>query len=241
MSTIYVITIFTLIGAAAIVLHKKYNNTFGVVLVSLLLSIGSYFLIDDKIALYVLIGGVIIGYITDFLGVFTNRWKYFTNDSYNYWIGFGWGFVTIMIYQLRSVHWSLLILTSAVALAILFKKKNNLPRSKFEWFFTVLKIILGMMYPSIFILGIALGTIIEYLAVEVFKAWEYSNLSYLIVGIGYSTIIISVVYFSRLLVTGAPLWQGILILVLYLLYIFQYSLDVKHGNLLAPLIARIHK
>jgi hypothetical protein len=226
MSMLFILFLFLFFGVGSFLLHNRFNNTFGIVLVSFFLLCGSYLLIDTQQSFLVLFGGILIGLITDFLGVYTRRWKYHTKDGYNYWIGFAWGFVTLVIYQLRALSIPWLVLLLIAASAILVKKKNNLPRTTFEWIFTVLKVIGIILYPAIFVLSLTLGIIIEYLAVEVFRSWHYANVSYLIVGMGYTTIVISVVYAAQYLTTSAPLWQGVFMAVLYGLYVLQYALDI---------------
>lgn len=147
--------------------------------------------------------GFLIGYVTDYYGVKSNKWKYHPWDpdfGYSYYVGFAWAMVTfhtISISKIISapVEWLFLPGILFVIPMILFEYRYGETRKDqyflylratctfFAFFFAEE---LRLLFLAIFV-----GSYIEFAGVNWIKNWLYiDSLSFIFLSFGYSLLII---------------------------------------------------
>ena len=147
--------------------------------------------------------GLTVGYITDYWGVNSGKWKYHPWDpdyGFSAYVGFAWGMVSIFTYNIGKV------VLAPPELAFMPGVLFILPTFIFEWrygktrkdqyflfaraIFTFLAFLasnsLGLMFIACFV-----GAYIEFAGVEWIKNWLYiDTMSYIFISFGYSLIIL---------------------------------------------------
>ncbi|GIK83762.1 MAG: hypothetical protein BroJett025_03840 [Patescibacteria group bacterium] len=137
--------------------------------------------------------GSILNLCFDTAEVYRKKWRYNTKNGYVYWAGPGWGLITVIVKQAsESVGLpALLVLGSVVALILLTRNKKELQLENFKrshWlFFAVLALVI---FPKLFLISFFVGIIFEYIAVTVLKSWSYNSPIFILVGIGYGTVMV---------------------------------------------------
>ncbi len=145
--------------------------------------------------------GLVVGYITDYWGVSSNKWKYHPWDpefGYSYYVGFAWGMVSILTYSLSktidaSVETLFLPGILFIIPTIILEWKNGETRRNQYFlfaraFFTLLAFYnnLGLFFIACFV-----GSYIEVVGVNWIKNWLYiDTMSYIFLSFGYSLIIL---------------------------------------------------
>ena len=180
--------------------------------------------------------GLIVGYVTDYWGVSSNKWKYHPWDpdfGYSYYVGFAWGMTSIFTLSISKAFNS--PIENAFLPGILFV----IPMIIFEYkygetrrnqYFLFLRAIsgffafyfadaLGLLFVAIFV-----GSYIEWAGVIWIKNWLYiDSLSFLFLSSGYSLIIMSAKTTYDLL-TQTPI--EFLSLVFFFLAVMFYAIDI---------------
>lgn len=153
--------------------------------------------------------GLSVGYVTDYWGVSSKKWKYHPWDpdfGYSYYVGFAWGMVSIFTYNISKaipVYPSLLWLPGAVFMIpmIIFEwKYGETRRTQYFLFaralFTFLAFAVSNNLALLFI-ACFVGSYIEFAGVEWIKNWLYiDSMSYIFLSFGYSLLMLC----SKLLV-----------------------------------------
>lgn len=179
--------------------------------------------------------GLIVGYVTDYWGVKSKKWKYHPWDpdfGFSYYVGFAWGMVTMFTFSISEVVDA--PIENAFLPGILF----ILPMILFEYrfgetrknqYFLFLRALsgffafyfgdmLGLMFVAIFV-----GSYIEFAGVNWIKNWLYiDSLSYIFLSFGYSLIVLSAKMFYDFL-TQTQI--DTLSLIFLLLAILFYAID----------------
>ncbi|MHA1969133.1 MAG: hypothetical protein ACW964_15210 [Candidatus Hodarchaeales archaeon] len=153
---------------------------------------------DDWLFFYF---GLIVGYVTDYWGVNSNKWKYHPWDpefGYSYYVGFAWGMVSIFTYNISKIIEAnpeglfmpgILFIIPTV---ILEWKYGETRRDQYflfaRAFFTLLAFYnnLGLLFVACFV-----GSYIEFAGVSWVKNWIYiDTMSYIFLSFGYSLLIL---------------------------------------------------
>ncbi|MHA1942526.1 MAG: hypothetical protein ACW97P_12540 [Candidatus Hodarchaeales archaeon] len=148
--------------------------------------------------------GLIVGYVTDYWGVKSNKWKYHPwdpNFGYSYYVGFAWGMVSMFTLSISKV------VDAPIDYAFLPGILFVLPMIFFEYqygetrrnqYFLYLRAastlfafyfadVLGLLFVAIFV-----GSYIEFAGVKWIKNWLYiDSLSFIFLSFGYSLMIMS--------------------------------------------------
>ncbi|MFW9777459.1 MAG: hypothetical protein ACFFE8_01315 [Candidatus Heimdallarchaeota archaeon] len=201
---------------------------------SLLLFIGiSLF----EILLFIM--GIILGYLTDIIGVFGKKWWYphYSNRLYSLSAGYGWGIITLIIFRLyfyiiedsaNIMSWILL----AVFLFLWISAEIvwGQPNLSNPWLIirTVLTILFLLISDDIlFLLVAAAGAVYLELLGTSLRIWIYYDKapSYLHLGAGYAQLSYVCFLIANLVTNNIfpSVQQIIILLMLVVLYIMDYS------------------
>ncbi|MFW9778406.1 MAG: hypothetical protein ACFFE8_06080 [Candidatus Heimdallarchaeota archaeon] len=197
--------------------------------------------IDDWIFFFF---GLSIGYITDYWGVSSKKWKYHPWDpkfGYSYYVGFSWGMISIFTYNISTalpVYPSLFWLPGIlfmVPMVVLEWKYGETRRTQYflfaRAFFTFLAFAISNNLALLFI-GCFVGSYIEFTGVEWIKNWLYiDSMSYIFISFGYSLILL----FSKLLLdilNQNPI--DILVVIFFLSAIAAFAIDTFWAQKFVP-------
>lgn len=169
--------------------------------------------------------GLVVGYVTDYWGVNSKKWKYHPWDAdfgFSYYVGFAWGMVSIFTYNIGKA------VSAIPGLFFLPGILFIIPMIFFEWrygetrrdqiflfaraAFTAFAFLasnsLGLMFVACFV-----GAYIEFAGVFWIKNWLYlDTMSFLFISFGYSFVVLC----SKMLV---DLLNGITIPFVWLFFI----------------------
>ncbi len=145
--------------------------------------------------------GLVVGYVTDYIGVISNKWKYHPWDpdyGYSYYVGFAWGMVAIFTYNIsKAINVSsktfflpeIIFLIPTILLEWRFGETRRNQYFLFaRAFFTFLAFYnnLGLLFIACFV-----GSYIEFAGVNWIKNWLYiDTMSYIFLSFGYSLIVL---------------------------------------------------
>ncbi len=179
--------------------------------------------------------GLMIGYVTDYWGVKSNKWKYHPwnpDFGFSYYVGFAWAMVTFHTISiskmiLAPVEWFFLPGILFIIPMILFEYRFGETRKDqyflylraictfFAFFFAGL---LGLLFIAIFV-----GSYIEFAGVNWIKNWLYiDSLSYIFLSFGYALLIMCATITYNLL-TQNPI--DVLVWIFFLGAVIFYSID----------------
>ncbi|MHA1975416.1 MAG: hypothetical protein ACW98F_15270 [Candidatus Hodarchaeales archaeon] len=179
--------------------------------------------------------GLTLGYITDYWGVSSNKWKYHPWDStfgYSYYVGFAWGMVsmfTLSISRIVEAPLDQLFLPGVLLILPMIFFEARFGETRRDQYFLYLRAIsgffafyfadeLGLLFIAIFV-----GSYIEFAGVNWIKNWLYiDTLSYIFLSFGYSLIILAAKMTYDLLV-AKPIDS--LSFLFFLGAIFFYAID----------------
>ncbi|MHA2247546.1 MAG: hypothetical protein ACXADY_21535 [Candidatus Hodarchaeales archaeon] len=179
--------------------------------------------------------GILVGYVTDYWGVNSKKWKYHPWDpdfGFSYYVGFAWGMVSIFTYNISKV-----VLASLETLflpGILFLiptivlewRYGETRRNQYFLFARVLFTFLAFFISNnIALICIAcfVGSYIEFVGVYWIKNWLYiDHISFLFLSFGYSLMVLSAKIIIDI-ISGAV---EPFVLVFFVLAIFSYFIDV---------------
>ncbi len=148
--------------------------------------------------------GLILGYITDYWGVSSKKWKYHPWDSsfgYSYYVGFAWGMVSIFTLSISRVVEAPVdqfFLPGVLLILPMIFFEARFGETRRDQYFLYLRAIcaffafyfadeLGLLFIAIFV-----GSYIEFAGVNWIKNWLYiDTLSYVFLSFGYSLIIMA--------------------------------------------------
>jgi hypothetical protein len=167
-----------------------------------------------------------VGYITDYWGVSSKKWKYHPWDpdfGHSYYVGFAWGMVSIFTYNISTVipvdprfFWLPGILFM-VPMVVFEWKYGETRRTQYFLFGRALFTFLAFAFSNnlaLLFIACFVGSYIEFAGVEWIKNWLYiDSMSYIFISFGYSLILL----LSKLLVdllTQNPIDLLVLICVL---------------------------
>ena len=170
---------------------KKY--LFSSILINVACVVGAAILITkpEEWALFIIAS--ILNVLFDTAEVYRKKWQYNTESGYVYWAGLGWGFVTLIVKQLSTkISLPLLVVLALITLGVILsrnKSELNFSRySKSTWLvFAVLALFIS---PQLFLVSFFIGILFEFIAVEVLHSWSYSSPIFILVGIGYGTLMV---------------------------------------------------
>ncbi|MHA1215518.1 MAG: hypothetical protein ACTSPG_09475 [Candidatus Hodarchaeales archaeon] len=178
--------------------------------------------------------GLIVGYVTDYWGVKSKKWKYHPWDpdfGYSYYVGFSWGMVAIFTYNISKAVTAepndLFLPGILFVLPMIFFewKYGETRRDQYFLFaraiFTFLAFFvsgyLGLLFVAIFV-----GSWIEFAGVNWIKNWLYiDTMSYIFLSFGYSMIIFT----AKLIVDLITQELNILGLILFAFAVAFYAID----------------
>jgi hypothetical protein len=231
--------VFTLllISIATFAIHNRFNSRANT-LALILAGIGvSYLLIKTPMDLAVFLVGSIFGYVSDFLGVYTKKWRYNTPDGYCWWVGIGWGIFSLYIFRLQEASTFFVGMLLCISLVFLFvTKKARPPETMGEVFNFCLMMAAFFFYPTVVGLSFTLGICVEYVAVELFHTWTYRNTSYLQLGTGYTIMLVAILYIAGSFFSLPPVSHLLLICTIPVYFVLRTVVELLHGrrNLLTP-------
>lgn len=155
---------------------------------------------DEWLFFYI---GLVVGYVTDYWGVNSKKWKYHPWDpdfGYSYYVGFSWGMVIMFTYNIGKIVESrpeLFFLPGILFLipTILFEVRFGQTRRNQYFLFGRAIFTILAFYTNFGLLFIAcfVGSYIEFAGVNWIKNWLYiDTMSYIFLSFGYSLIILLV-------------------------------------------------
>lgn len=177
--------------------------------------------------------GLTIGYITDYWGVKSKKWKYHPWDpdfGYSYYVGTAWGMVTMFTYSASkaipdTVEGSIFAAVVFLIPMILAEYKYGETR-KDQYFLFARAIFTFLAFYSNFNLlfvAIFVGTYIEWAGVYWLKNWIYiDTISFVFLSFGYSLLILSANLIVDLLANNNV---ELIFWILYLLAAVFYAID----------------
>ena len=181
-----VLSLVVLLWLASFALDKK-RDIYQVVVLLLGVAV-SWVYLESERDLLVFSLGLILGYVSDWIGVYNGYWKYQTQNGYSWWVGLGWGLVTMVVFQAVVLSNYYLAGLLIVSVGLILANKNE-KESFAVWSSLLLKLAFLVVYPKLFVLAFSLGVVLEYVAVERLKLWEYQRLSYVQIGTGYGLLV----------------------------------------------------
>ena len=178
--------------------------------------------------------GLVLGYGTDLLGVFTNKWYYphYERRQYSLSAGWGWGIVTLVVIRYSSLeiqNISLILpgfLVSWVLIEIFYGNTNvDQVWLVLRSLITILLIIISSDY-LLLVLAAGLAIFIERIGTYM-QIWIYTDqnsVSYIYLGLGYTQLCYlvnkGILYlFDHI---SPNMWELTLSLLLLIFYIFDY-------------------
>ena len=145
------------------------------------------FYVENRVELIIFLFGIIFGYISDLLGVYAKMWKYATKNGYSYWVGTGWGLFFLFVYKAKNITLIETLPLIIISIIISFKySKKIFSEEKYQRIGYVIKILAFFLNPVFFLYVYSMGTLIEFIAVDLFKVWKYESLEYFRIGTGYA-------------------------------------------------------
>ncbi|PWI47459.1 hypothetical protein CEE45_11635 [Candidatus Heimdallarchaeota archaeon B3_Heim] len=179
--------------------------------------------------------GLVVGYITDYWGVNSKKWKYHPWDStfgYSYYVGFAWGMVsmfTLSISRIVEAPLDRFFLPGILLLIPMIIFEARFGETRRDQYFLYLRALcaflafysadeLGLLFIAIFV-----GSYIEFAGVNWIKNWLYiDSLSFIFLSFGYSLILMGAKMTYDLLVQN-PIDP--LPIIFFLTAIFFYAID----------------
>jgi len=174
--------------------HNKYKNFWwSSLIINFFCFVGAYLIISSTWDWVLFFVGSILNLGFDTAEVYRKKWRYNTNNGYVYWAGPGWGLITVIVKQAsESINLlGLLVLGIIVALIIATRNKSELQLENYKrstWL--VFALLALVIFPKLFLISFFVGIIFEYIAVTVLKSWSYSSPIFVLVGIGYGTLMV---------------------------------------------------
>lgn len=232
----YVVLFFAVPCSMIIITTIKQDkwNLAWIVPWSLLLFIGDNTPFD--VVLFIL--GLILGYFTDFAGVFSKKWWYphYENRNFSFSAGYGWGLITLIIFRtyffiqtnLKSMEVIVYIIFGLIWFLVEIKKGETLISTHLLTIRSIITITFLFVSGDIaFLFVAAIGAIyLEVMGTEL-KVWIYydSSPSYLHLGIGYAQLSYLCLVFTNFIISQEipSDMQIVLIIMLVLLYIIDYK------------------
>ena len=182
--------VFLIIAMSA---HNRYRNTLvgmGInvasIIVTALLATSSY-----SWLLFAL--GTITYLFVDTIAVYQHEWRYNTKSGYVVWAAVPWGLMTVVISHFVShfdIVFSFFFLLAALIL-VLSRAKKDVKAFQIDTGMLLFTLLSLLLMPKVFILAFGMGVILEYVAVTVFKAWSYTKLTFIQIGLGYGASVVS--------------------------------------------------
>ncbi|MHA2334884.1 MAG: hypothetical protein ACXAEU_22845 [Candidatus Hodarchaeales archaeon] len=179
--------------------------------------------------------GLIVGYITDYWGVKSKKWKYHPWDpdfGYSGYVGFAWGMVCMFTYSIgkgtpASIETIFLPgILFLIPTILLEWKYGETRRDQYFLFaraiFTFLAYLaannLGLLFAAVFV-----GSYIEWAGVYWIKNWLYiDTMSFIFLSGGYSLLILTAKMIIDIIAGNAI---GPLVLVFYIIAALFYAVD----------------
>ncbi len=193
-SAIQLLLISFFFTLSLLLFHNKFKDFWwSSVVINFFCFLGAYLIISTTWEWVLFFVGSILNLGFDTAEVYRKKWRYNTKNGYVYWAGPGWGLITVIVKQAsESVGLpALLALGSIVALILLTRNKKELQLENFKrshWlFFAMLALVI---FPKLFLISFFVGIIFEYIAVTVLKSWSYNSPIFILVGIGYGTLMV---------------------------------------------------
>lgn len=178
--------------------------------------------------------GLVVGYVTDYWGVKSNKWKYHPwdpNFGLSFYVGFAWGMVTMFTYNIsKSIPASIdtLYLPGILFVLPMFIFEYRYGKTRKDQYFLFARALftlvayynnLGLLFLAIFV-----GSYIEWAGVEWIKNWLYiDTMSYIFISFGYSMMVLIASVLTKIL-TSQPV--DMLTLIFLLLAIIAYTIDI---------------
>ncbi|MHA2226530.1 MAG: hypothetical protein ACXAC8_15075 [Candidatus Hodarchaeales archaeon] len=197
--------------------------------------------------------GLVVGYITDYWGVKSKKWKYHPwdpNFGHSYYVGFAWGMVTIFTYNIsKSIPASVetIFLPGALFIIPMFFFEWRFGETRRDQYFLFARAIFTMLafYNNLSLLFIAIfvGSYIEFAGVNWIKNWIYiDDMSYIFLSFGYSLMILTAKIIVDLITVNlielAVLIFFVLASIFYFIDTFWAQKRVKIDNNKAEMAAR---
>lgn len=182
--------------------------------------------------------GLLVGYITDYIGVKTKKWKYHPWDpefGYSYYVGFAWGMVTMFTYSVGKGVGEfvgddpvLLIIPAVVFLSPIILAEYKYGETRRDQYFLFARALFTILafYNNLGLLFVAcfIGSFIEWAGVYWIKNWLYiDNISFIFLSFGYSLVIITAKMIVDVLASN-PI--PIFVSIFYILAALSYILDL---------------
>lgn len=192
--------------------------------------------------------GLVIGYVTDYMGVKTKKWKYHPWDpeyGYSRFGGFAWGMTSMFTYMIgKTLSVSsemfffpeILLLVPVVTLEWKYGETRRdqyflFARAIFTFFAFFFSNNLGLLF-----VACCIGSYIEFVGVTWIKNWLYiDTMSYVFLSFGYSLVILTIKVIVDLLIGNfiePLLWFFFILAILCYgidLFYFQKKAVIKYG------------
>jgi hypothetical protein len=227
MSTLFPIVSLVIVSLVTIPLENIFRGTLSrIILFFLYLAVCLQFL-HSHVQLVIFGGAVVLGYLTDTLGVYCKKWYYNTSSGYLLWPGIGWAALTLVLlysYEKTSLL-ALSILFGLSLLIISLRRKYLFQHTAYKFVFLLAKLSLFFVFPKLYILSFGIGILIEFLGVEVCKIWHYRKLSYLQIGTGYAVFMV----YIQMLVQNIFYTPNSIVTVFLIAFPLGYTLHIVYN------------
>ena len=192
LDTIYAdIVILGAVMVLAHIIHNRINNYFSDALIVGIGALTAVYFADSAVEVVIFLTGTALGYLVEFLGVYTRAWRYNTRNGYSNWTGVGWGLLILVIYKAQAMPWpvQIIILIPAVIIA-LRQIRNEGISSWFELVEFATRALAFFIAPGMWVLSFSLGILVEWVGTELFPTWKYPTLRYIRLGTAYPLLVI---------------------------------------------------
>lgn len=118
-----------------------------------------------------------------------------------YWAGPGWGLITVIVKQASETVSAplVLVLGIIVALILLTRNKKEFQINSFKKsYWLVFAVLAFVIFPKLFLISFFVGIIFEFIAVVALKSWSYNSPVFVLVGIGYGTLMVVIDVFMQI-------------------------------------------
>lgn len=181
-----------------LLINNKTKNDKLMILIGLLI-IGFYHFVfnPDPYLLWILIIGIVFGFITDTAGVYTKKWRYrLWDDNFDYsiWVGFFWGIVMVVTYQIgMNISLSTAILCSIPLLWGLERAYGKTETNNYLFIGrTVFTLLASIQFLPLFFVSVFSGIFIEFAGTHGIPNWKYTNnMSFIFIGTGYALMMVT--------------------------------------------------
>lgn len=234
LDTIYAdILILGAVMVLAHIIHNRINNLLSDALIVCIGALTAYYFVASAVEVAIFLTGTALGYLIEFLGVYTRAWRYNTRSGYSNWTGVGWGLLILIIYKAQAMPWPVQLMILIPAILIALRQLRN--EGIFGWFEAVefaTRALAFFIAPGMWVLSFSLGILVEWVGTELFPTWKYPALRYIRLATAYPLLVILAAHGMEYVfgLREFDLYPVAIIILYALVYVISVLLSLPPGS-----------